>query len=60
MSPVPRLVHHAAAGDRGDDICVINKRGRLPTMYRRPDQDRALVLRIGTHPQCQMEISPLA
>jgi hypothetical protein len=31
MSPVPRLVHHAAAGDRGGDLCVINKRGRLPT-----------------------------
>jgi hypothetical protein len=47
MSPVPRLVHHAAAGDRGDDLCVINKRGRLPTMYRRHDQDLRWFVALG-------------
>ena len=53
-------MHHPEAGDRGDGLRAIDTRGRLPILYRGPGQYRALDLRLGTHPLCQMDTCPLA
>ncbi len=52
--------YHLAAGTRGDDLHAGSERGRLPTLRGCPDQDRALVLCLGAHPLCQVNISPSA